>query len=83
MNKIHDLKIWPKYYNQILIGTKTFEVRKDDRNFKEGDELLLNEWNPETQDYTGRAITAIIVSKLEGGQFGIKQGYCVMGIRTI
>lgn len=35
----HELKIEPKYYNEVISGRKRFEVRKDDRNFKIGAEF--------------------------------------------
>lgn len=34
---IHDLKIKLKFYNAILDGKKTFEVRNDDRGYNVGD----------------------------------------------
>ena len=33
----HTLKIKDRFYNDIEQGLKTFEVRKNDRNFKVGD----------------------------------------------
>lgn len=39
---IHQLKTESKYFDQIRYGHKTFEVRKNDRNFKVGDYLGLN-----------------------------------------
>ena len=41
---IHELKIWPQYFDAIASGIKTFEVRKDDRGFAVGDTLVLKEW---------------------------------------
>lgn len=32
--KIHYLKIWPDYFDLIYRGEKTFELRKNDRDFK-------------------------------------------------
>lgn len=78
--KTHVLKIWPSYFQLVVTGQKTFEVRKNDRNFKVGDELLLREWNGQ---YTGSFITFRIVYILHGGEFGIESGYCVMSIKPI
>lgn len=49
-------KIWPKYFEEISGGSKTFEVRLNDFEIAEGDTLVLREWSPETKEYTGRTI---------------------------
>ena len=49
-------KIWPKYFDKIKSGEKTFELRLADWQCNPGDVLLLKEWNPETKQYTGREI---------------------------
>ncbi len=43
----HDLKCWPEYFEAIRSGTKTFEVRLNDRGFLAGDVLHLHEWDPQ------------------------------------
>lgn len=42
---IHDLKTDPVYFQRLVDGTKTFEVRKDDRGYQSGDTLVLREWD--------------------------------------
>ena len=32
----HVLKSWPEFYSPIADGTRTFDLRKNDRNFKVG-----------------------------------------------
>ncbi len=49
-------KIWPKYFELIKQGKKTFEIRLADFEIKEGDILLLREWDPEKKEYTGRVL---------------------------
>ena len=49
-------KIWPKYFQEILEGKKKFEVRLADFEIKEGDILVLEEYDPKTKKYTGRTI---------------------------
>lgn len=58
--KLHELKSWPKYFEASLHGEKNFEVRKNDRDFQRGDRLTLREWNPDTKEYTGRTLNAIV-----------------------
>lgn len=37
----HRLKVLIKYADAIMNGTKTFEIRKNDRNFKVGDNIVF------------------------------------------
>lgn len=52
----HKKKICPEYFEKIADGSKTFELRLADWKCEEGDILVLQEWNPKTQKYTGRKI---------------------------
>lgn len=47
----HELKIWPQYFGRVLDGSKTFEVRKNDRGYQPGDIVTLKEWNPEINEH--------------------------------
>lgn len=49
-------KIWPEYFELVSSGKKRFELRLADFDIKEGDILLLEEWDPNTKQYTGRKI---------------------------
>ena len=49
-------KVWPQYFQKIIDGKKTFELRLADWECNEGDILVLKEWDPETKEYTGRII---------------------------
>lgn len=79
----HHLKTWPEYFQAAWDGRKPFEVRKMDRDFKVGDMVFLQEWSPETETYLKRQIVARITYALEGGQFGIESGFCVMGLSVV
>lgn len=50
---IHELKIHPEHYKNILLGFKKVEIRFNDRNYQENDLLILNEFDPKTEKYTG------------------------------
>ncbi len=52
----HEKKIWPEYFQKILEGKKTYELRLADWECHEGDVLFLREWDPATRDYTGRSL---------------------------
>ena len=78
--KTHKLKILPKYFEKVITEEKTFELRKDDRGFRVDDLIELQEYNKE---YTGRSIIARITYKLNGGDYGLEIGYCILGIQLI
>ena len=50
----HFLKTWPGFFSGLVDGTKTAEVRINDRNFQVGDVLVLREYDPRACSYTGR-----------------------------
>jgi hypothetical protein len=77
----HELKTWPQFFSAVLAHTKTYEIRKNDRNFQVGDELFLREWDPQAQTYSGREITVSVTYMTKGGQWGIPEDICVMGIQ--
>ncbi len=56
MSKI-EKKVWPEYFQKIFDGVKKYELRLADFDVKEGDVLVLKEWDPNTQEYTGRELT--------------------------
>ena len=49
-------KTWPIYFEAILSGKKNYDLRLNDFDIKEGDVLVLEEWDPESKEYTGRKI---------------------------
>jgi ASC-1-like (ASCH) protein len=55
MNRI-EKKVWPEYFEAIVSGKKKFELRLQDFDVSEGDELVLKEWDPLTATYTGRTL---------------------------
>ena len=49
-------KAWPELFQAVLEGKKNFDLRLDDFQIKEGDVLVLEEWDPKIKNYTGRVI---------------------------
>jgi len=83
---VHELKTWSKYFNLVKSGEKPFELRKNDRGFLAGHELLLCEYNPETQTFTGQTLRrkiSYLLSGTDAEQFGLKPGYCIMGLKEV
>lgn len=77
---IHALKQEKQYFCDVINGRKLFEVRQNDRGFKVGDLLALNEWDPETKEYTGRSCLVYIDYILDDEAY-VKSGYVVMTIK--
>ena len=97
--EVHHLKIWPQYFQALQDGSKNFDVRRDDRNFRVGDFIVFEEFNPDgfgqehgesIGEYTGRQINRQIIYVLPGGPVtgtppvrGIRQGFAVLGLKPI
>lgn len=81
--KTHFLKTRPPFFQAILNGSKTFEVRLDDgRNFQVGDVLALEEWDDWDKVRTGRVVHRQISFILAAAQFPayLQPGVVVMGL---
>lgn len=76
----HELKLVQPFYSAVESRKKTFEVRRDDRAFAEGDTVTLREWAPEYGNYTGREITREITYVLRDPRY-VKTDYVIFGIR--
>lgn len=53
---IIEKKIWVGYYEELLLGKKKYDLRLGDFEVKEGDSLLLREWDKDKKEYTGREL---------------------------
>lgn len=67
----HELKIWPTPFAQVLAGKKVHEVRVFDRDYCEGDHVILREYNPQSESYTGRSVRALVGYVSEPGSWGL------------
>lgn len=81
----HELKSWPDSFAAVVTGRKRYEIRRHDRNFQEGDAILLREWDPEPAPgevdpfgYTGRKILAF-VGRMEFGP-PLPVGWCAFDL---
>lgn len=80
---IHELKTEVKYFNEIRAERKTFELRKNDRNYQIGDLLILKEYISKTQVYTGASIIASVKYIMKKNEFFDLKDYVIMSIRVI
>lgn len=74
----HYVKILPEYYMAVESGIKTFEIRFNDRNYKVGDILHLQEFCG--GEYTGRVIEKEICYIIDSPEY-CKEGFVVLGLK--
>lgn len=83
--KTHYLKTLPQYFQALWDGKKNFELRKNDRDFRAEDILVLQEYAPSSlPTYTGRTVYAVVLYVLDHtcpvGGVGLQDGFCVMAL---
>ena len=78
----HHLKTWPVPFLALWRGDKLFEVRKNDRNYAVGDQLVMQEWYPESAVW-GERIVSADVSYVLDGEFGLKPGHVCMSLSNV
>ena len=83
MQTEHELKCRPEFFARIASGQKTFEIRKNDRDFQVGDILILKEHDPEKgwPDHGSYATQRVTVTYMTA--FEQQPGYVVLGIKII
>ncbi len=83
----HVVKSWPELFEATLSGVKTHDMRRsEDRDYRVGDVLVLQEFDPSRQMYTGRELRVRITyitsaefpCALSGG--GLHSGYSILSI---
>lgn len=84
MATIHK-KIWPENFDLVAAGKKRFELRLADFDVKEGDALVLEEWDPKTKTYTGRKLEKKVdyIFKFDLDKFGQKKEIIEKGLYVI
>jgi ParB family chromosome partitioning protein len=79
----HTLKTIKPFFEDLIDGSKTFELRKNDRNFSVGDVLILKETWDRGGVETGRTayfdVTYILFDNTVVP--GLKKGWVIMGVR--
>lgn len=84
---VHQLKCASNYFADVVSGKKTFEVRKNDRNFHVGDYLALNELTEHKcnakgeHKETGRSALFHVHYILDDPAY-CKEGYVILGIEA-
>ena len=86
----HELKCWPEFFQAILKGQKTHDLRRgDDRTFRVHDLIKLREFDPRTEGYSGREqiveITYITSADVPCAlsERALDPAYCILSIKKL
>jgi hypothetical protein len=85
----HILKSWPRFFDAIRLGTRTHELRRNDRDFQVGDLLELHEFEYSTMKYTGRTCIAEITSITSAREpcavsdEALHRDFCILSVRLV
>jgi hypothetical protein len=84
------MKCWPQFFAPILRGEKTHDLRRaDDRDFRVGDLLRLQEFDPKANCYTGREVTVRItyITSADNpcalSEDALHPDFCVLSIKKL
>ena len=78
--KVHQIRLASTYFDDVVSGKKSFELRKNDRGYKEGDFLEMMEFK--NGKNTGRTVRVLVTHLLEN-YTGLEDGYCIMGTKLV
>lgn len=87
--RVHELKSWAKFFVPMWLGQKLFDIRVNDRDYQLGDHLILKEYYPDEQKYTGRVIEARVIYITDAPENDFGYGYflrtdvVVMGVSIL
>lgn len=81
LTKTHKLKILESFADDVCIGNKNFEIRKNDRGYQKGDTIKFT-----CVDKQGKILPHIIDEKIYEityvlNGYGLKNGFVVLGIK--
>ena len=89
--KLHELKILHEYLIDVSIGKKTFELRKNDRDYQVGDLIRFidireddstakNKIEPNIDENTLYRITYVLK---DVEKYGLNKDYCILAIKKL
>ncbi len=86
----HKVKSWPDLFQATLSGAKTHDMRKSvDRDYRVGDILRMQEFDPKSNRYTGRELL-VKITYITSARFpcalsgdGLDPDYCILSIKKL
>lgn len=86
--KLHELKIKHEYLVEVDRGRKTFELRKNDRDYQVGDLIhfidIKQDINGDCDIYIdGNDLYKITYILKDVPEYGLDKDYCILGIKKL
>ena len=87
--KLHELKIKQEYLEQVDLGKKTFELRKNDRDYQVGDliKFICIKDEPSKDELCHSidfgALYQITYVLKDCPQYGLNNDYCILAIKKL
>lgn len=87
--KLHELKIKHEYLVEVVMGRKTFELRKNDRDYQVGDLIRFIDIRQSYSDgceyvYIDKDTLYKITYVLKDvPQYGLDKDYCILAIKKV
>lgn len=78
--KVHQIRLGASFFEDACSNRKSFELRKNDRGYKEGDILELMEFADGRN--TGRMVRKLVTYILED-YTGLEDGFCIMATSLV
>ena len=81
--KLHILKIRSCYFSLVDNEIKKFEIRKDDRDYEEGDLIHFINISGEEDTYAYDNLFRITYILRDAEEFGLNKDYCILSIEKL
>lgn len=85
--RTHELKSWSQFFRRIVTGERAHELRRNDRDYRVGDRVILREYDPNSATYTGSFCEGTITSMTSRdvpcavSEEGLHPEFCILSIR--
>lgn len=82
--KVIEKKIDPLYLRDIILGLKTFELRKeDDVTYEVNDIIVLRAYDRNKKQYFNDEYALVQVTSILRGYDGLQDGYVILSIKLL
>lgn len=81
--KLHNLSIGSVYYSEVEYGIKTFELRKNDRDYEVFDLIHFVDTNGQDFKANSNNVYQIVYILRDAEKYGLDKDYCILGIKRL